>query len=119
MSENKNTAPPFPRTPKMADAYIRENLKKRNDRYRPAYHAAVPLGWANDPNGSIWYNGRMHLFYQHNPYAPSWDLMHWGHMASSDFARWEDLPVALGPDMPYEALGGCFSGTALEKDGRL
>ena len=30
--------------------------------YRPHYHVSVPFGWANDPNGTIFYKGKAHLF---------------------------------------------------------
>ena len=47
--------------------------------------------------------------------------MHWGHCVSDDLINWEELPIALFPDMPYDngTNGGCFSGSAIEKDGRL
>lgn len=41
-----------------------------------------------------------------------------GHARSSDLVHWEDLPVALAPDQPYDS-GGCFSGSAIERDGKL
>ena len=46
---------------------------------------------------------------------------HWGHAVSRDFLHWKDLPPALKPDQPYDddPEGGCFSGSAVEKDGRL
>ena len=87
--------------------------------YRPVYHAGVPSGWANDPNGTICYGGRAHLFYQHYPYKSAWGTMHWGHFATEDFVRWENLPVALRPDRDYETICGCCSGSAAEKDGKL
>jgi len=71
-----------------------------------------PQGWMNDPNGFIFFRGRYHLFYQHYPYAPKWGPMHWGHSVSGDLLRWEDLPVALTPDRPYDA-NGCFSGSSI------
>ena len=45
--------------------------------------------------------------------------MHWGHAVSDDLIHWEEKPIALYPDMWYEDEGGCFSGSAVEKDGRL
>ncbi len=87
--------------------------------FRPRYHASVPGGWSNDPNGTIWCGGKAHLFFQHYPYKPQWGTMHWGHLVSEDLIRWEPLPVALRPDQPYEAICGCCSGSAIEKDGRL
>ena len=87
--------------------------------YRPKYHASVPSGWSNDPNGTVFYNGKAHLFFQHYPYKAEWGTMHWGHFATEDFVRWTVLPVALRPDQPYEVLCGCCSGSAIEKDGKL
>ena len=87
--------------------------------YRPHYHASVPSGWANDPNGTIFYRGRAHLFYQHYPHKAEWGTMHWGHFVTDDFVHWENLPVALRPDQEYEALCGCCSGSAIERDGKL
>lgn len=83
------------------------------------YHFEPKRGWLNDPNGLIYYKGRYHAFFQHNPHAPKWDTIHWGHAVSDDLLYWEELPIALYPDMPYENGGGCFSGSAIEKDGRL
>ena len=87
--------------------------------YRPTYHASVPSGWSNDPNGTIFYNGKAHLFFQHYPHKPEWGTMHWGHFTTTDFVKWETQPVALVPDQDYEAVCGCCSGSAVEKDGNL
>ena len=87
--------------------------------YRPKYHASVPSGWSNDPNGTIYYNGKAHLFFQHYPYKSEWGIMHWGHFTTEDLVHWDVLPVALRPDQDYEALCGCCSGSAIEKDGDL
>ena len=32
--------------------------------------------------------------------------MHWNHVATKDFIRWEQRPVALYPDRPYELVCG-------------
>ena len=87
--------------------------------FRPKYHASVPAGWSNDPNGTVFYKGKAHLFFQHYPYKPEWGTMHWGHFATEDFVHWTVLPVALRPDQAYEVLCGCCSGSAIEKDGKL
>lgn len=86
---------------------------------RLLYHFEPRSGWMNDPNGLIFYKGNYHAFFQHYPYAPHWGQMHWGHAVSRDFIHWTELDIALRPDMPYENTGGCFSGSAIEKDGDL
>ena len=89
--------------------------------HRPAWKLAPQANWMNDPNGLIYFRGRYHAFWQCYPYAPEWHHMHWAHGVSDDLIHWEYLPVALAPDQPYEDDfgGGCFSGSAIEKDGRL
>ncbi|MBQ9154088.1 MAG: glycoside hydrolase family 32 protein [Solobacterium sp.] len=87
--------------------------------YRQFYHANVLSGWGNDPNGTIFYNGKAHLFFQHYPYKPEWGIMHWGHFVTEDFIHWENLPLALEPLEDYEEICGCCSGSAIEKDGKL
>ena len=82
-------------------------------------HFEPETGWINDPNGLCFFNGQYHAFFQHYPHAPKWGPMHWGHAVSDDLIHWQELPIALYPNMPYENYGGCFSGSALEKDGRL
>ncbi len=83
------------------------------------YHFKNKQGWMNDPNGLVFFKGKYHAFFQHYPYAPRWGQMHWGHAVSRDLINWEELDIALYPDMPYENDGGCFSGSAIVKDGRL
>lgn len=83
------------------------------------YHFAPKKGWMNDPNGLIYYKGKYHLFFQHNPHDIVWGPMHWGHASSDDLINWKEHEIALYPDSNYEDDGGCFSGSAIEKDGRL
>lgn len=101
-----------------AREYVTQNKNKVNQEYRLGYHVMAEIGWINDPNGFVYYNGEYHLFYQYFPYASNWGPMHWGHVKSKDLVKWEHLPVALAPDMYYDA-DGCFSGSAIEKDGKL
>lgn len=88
---------------------------------RQRYHFMPQTGWMNDPNGLIYFRGAYHYFFQFNPYCGFWDSMHWGHAVSKDLLHWEYLPLALAPSESYDAhqRGGCFSGSAIEHNGRL
>lgn len=92
---------------------------KPNDTYRPLFHLTAPFGWINDPNGFSYYKDKYHLFYQYNPKGEKWGVMHWGHAESSDLVNWKNLGIALYPDTRYDNFLGCFSGSAIEKDGSL
>ena len=88
---------------------ISEKLQKARDfeeKYAPFvpeeerahFHVTGAVGWINDPNGFSYYKGEYHLFFQYHPYSVQWGPMHWGHVKTKDFIRWERLPVALAPD---------------------
>ena len=81
----------------------------------PVFHVTGGIGWINDPNGFSAYGGEYHLFFQYYPYDVTWGPMHWGHVKTRDFVRWEFLPAALAPDEPYDK-DGCFSGSAVETE---
>jgi beta-fructofuranosidase len=71
--------------------------RARADPHRPHFHFVSPAGWLNDPNGVGQWNGRYHLFYQHNPDAAVHANIHWGHASSDDLVHWTDEPIALTP----------------------
>ena len=105
-----------------AQAFIDQNKEKvKRGGMRQCYHFMAQTGWLNDPNGLIFYKGKYHIFYQYNPYYGHWDYMHWGHAVSEDLIHWEYLPLALAPSETYDDhyRGGCFSGSAIEHDGKL
>ena len=88
----------------------------RDDRDRPEYHFVAPWGAMKDINGLIFYKGRFHLFYQHNPRGGYWEnitWMSWGHASSVDLVHWIHHPMALEPQAggPDEEM--CASGVAL------
>jgi beta-fructofuranosidase len=80
--------------------------------YRPTFHFIPPAQWMNDPNGTIYYKGEFHLFYQFNPYGDRWGNMHWGHAKSVDLIRWEHLPIALAP-LKEKGESHVFSGCCI------
>jgi len=88
-----------------------------SERHRPTYHFLPPANWMNDPNGLIQWQGRYHLFYQHNPNGPFWGSMHWGHAVSSDLLHWQHLPIALAPTPGTADADGCWSGCAVDDNG--
>lgn len=97
-----------------------DSNKIEKDVYRPYLHFTPRKGWINDPNGLIFANGGYRLFAQHNPYDHTWGPMHWLSMRSKDLITFEtDDEFALMPSEPYDDQFGCFSGSALEKDGNL
>ena len=99
--------------------YIRCNKNKIVKEKRQTFHLMSQIGWCNDPNGFCYHNGKIHLFYQHNPFDTSWQPMHWGHAVSDDFIKWKYLPVALAPDKYYDDNLGCFSGSAISEDDKM
>ena len=83
------------------------------------YHVEPEKGWLNDPNGLCYFNGKYHAFFQHYPNATVWTApLYWAHVTSDDLIHWEEQPMGLTPDQPYESTGGCFSGSAFIKDGK-
>ena len=83
------------------------------DPHRPAYHFTPPAAWMNDINGSLFWKGRYHIFYQYNPDGAYWNLIQWGHASSVDLVHWVHHPVALTPEADGPDRIGCFSGGAL------
>lgn len=109
---------------KIKDAWIETARKEKavkQGRLRQRYHFMPQAGWMNDPNGLIYFRGKYHIFYQYNPYEAHWGNIHWGHAVSGDMLHWEYLPPALAPSETYDtgSEGGCFSGSAIEHEGKL
>ena len=66
-----------------------------NEPYRPQFHFSPARNWMNDPNGTIYYRGEYHLFYQYNPFGIDWGHMSWGHVVSPDMVHWKNMPSPL------------------------
>lgn len=70
---------------------------------RPQLHYSCRRGIFNDVNGLVYYQGRYHLYYQHNPYGVSFGYAvdgaqrNWGHASSTDLVHWQELPEAIYP----------------------
>ncbi|WP_259473071.1 glycoside hydrolase family 32 protein [Clostridium estertheticum] len=94
------------------------NEKVNNDYYRLKYHLMPSVGFLNDPNGFIQFNGEYHLFYQFNPLYPKDKIVYWAHVKSSDLIHWSILSPALCPSEWYETHG-CYSGSAVNNNGKL
>ncbi len=94
------------------------SLNKNIDYFKPTFHFAPKIGWANDPNGFSMFNGKYHLFYQSHPYSTKWGPMHWGHAESKDLIKWSHLPYALAPQSDGVDGGTTFSGSAIVENNK-
>lgn len=101
-----SVAPLMDFTFKTADEMTLDDLY--SELLRPRVHFTAKNGWLNDPNGLLFLDGVYHMFYQHNPCAPEWANIHWGHATSRDLVHWVEEPIALFPDstgMKYSGSG--------------
>lgn len=104
---------------KKYDKYIAELMEYvKKSSYLPAFHIYPPCGLMNDPNGLAYFNGEYQVFYQWFPFEASHGMKHWARVTSKDMKHWEWKGAALTPDREYEK-NGCYSGNAIEKDGKL
>ncbi len=94
------SATPAPRTPAdyLAELQDRTPLEpvmvpdQYTQKYRPQYHFSPINGWIGDPDGTIRYQGKYHLFW-------------WGHAESPDLIHWKQRPF------PQVNLPGVDSGS--------
>ncbi|TDL31270.1 sucrose-6-phosphate hydrolase [Jeotgalibacillus sp. S-D1] len=92
-----------------------KELKKQVDQsqWRQHFHIQPETGLLNDPNGFSYFNGEYHLFYQWFPLGPVHGMKHWYHVKSTDLVHWEQVGLAIEPEMYFESHGA-FSGSGLE-----
>ncbi|NIA12544.1 MAG: hypothetical protein GWP08_00590 [Nitrospiraceae bacterium] len=105
---------------KLAEAnasVAKARAKAESDPHRPIYHLATAANWINDPNGPVFFDGKYHMFFQHNPYGRQWGNMSWGHAVSEDLAQWKHWPIALTPNPGSYDHGGIFSGCCVIDNG--
>lgn len=76
-----------------------DSSQYEGDRYRAQYHALPPGVWMNEPHAPFYFNGKYHVFYQHNPAGPRFtgSMMRWGHLVSDDLVHWEYVKDAVVP----------------------
>jgi len=89
-----------------------------SDSERPIFHFHPPANWNNDPNGTLFYKGWHHLFYQLNPFGTNIANQHWGHARSQDLVNWQHLPIAIWPSSDKGERAIFSGGAIVAKDGR-
>ena len=82
------------------------------DVYRPKYHGAPKQNWMNEPHAPFFYNGKYHLFFQHNMAGPYWRNISWGHLISDDLVNWAQVKDAICAEADSVAPDGIWSGNA-------
>ncbi|MDQ0192513.1 beta-fructofuranosidase [Paenibacillus wynnii] len=86
--------------------------------WRQKFHIQPEVGLLNDPNGFSYYGGEYHLFYQWFPLGTQHGMKYWYHTSSTDLVHWKNLGIGIAPGGPFDSHGA-FSGSAVEKDGKL
>ena len=94
-----------------------DRAQYEGDRYRPIYHGLPSAVWMNEPHAPIYYKGRYHLFYQHNPIGPYWSQIRWGHLVSDDMIHWESVKDAVAPQKGVCPEGVWTGGSVIGPDG--
>lgn len=89
---------------------------EKDQSYRPRFHIEPPQGWLNDPNGSVWFRDRYHIFFQYSPDSPLGSGRKcWGHYTSPDLVHFTFEGISIYPDHPLDQ-NGVYSGTAWVTD---
>lgn len=85
----------FPYSLKQADETDDTGIYEEKE--RPQFHFSAKRGWINDPNGLVYYRGKYHMFFQHNPIYRFWGNMQWGHAVSDDLVHWDKKTPPFSP----------------------
>ena len=91
---------------------------KKVDKYSMLYHLTPKFGLLNDPNGLIHYKGEYYVFHQWNKFEMDHSYKCWGYFKSKDMVNWNNMSVAILPDMYFDK-NGVYSGSAIEADGKM
>jgi fructan beta-fructosidase len=95
------------------DDHVPGEAKWGSEATRPQFHFSQKVGWINDPNGMVYYDGEWHLYFQHNPVSRGWGNITWGHAVSKDLVHWEQLANVLHHRRTKEGrVDAMFSGGA-------
>lgn len=80
-----------------------KTLSKQCQAAVPEYHFYPAAVESQDASGTSFVNGRWHVFPDCIPIDnPNKTSLHWCHFSSLDLVHWEEHPVALTPDQPYD-----------------
>ena len=105
-------------TKEKANQFLKENVEHIDYTFRSNFHMEPTIGWMNDPNGLIYFNGEFHLFYQANPFATTNFNLAWGHFISKNLIEYYETDFALYPE-PTKKETGCFSGSGFVYNNEL
>ena len=83
---------------------------------RPQFHFTSRMGWLNDPNGMVYYDGEWHMLFQHFAKGNASGAKSWGNAISTDLMHWRQLPHAINPYAKIDGSDGVhaiWSGSAV------
>ena len=107
---------------RLAERIRREEKEKReavsHDPWRLRFHLMPPVGWLNDPNGLVQWNGVYHVFFQYSPFDVNGKDKFWGHYISQDLLHWQYLGTPFVTDEDFDR-NGVYSGCAYAENGKL
>jgi sucrose-6-phosphate hydrolase SacC (GH32 family) len=106
--------------PKLADEWSTFSLYAGvgyDQPLRPQFHFTSRMGWLNDPNGMVYYDGEWHMCFQHHAKGNISGPKSWGNAVSRDLMHWQQLPHAINPypNVKWEqgAIHAIWSGSAV------
>jgi sucrose-6-phosphate hydrolase SacC (GH32 family) len=104
---------------KLKDEWSTFPLYKRvgyDQHLRPQFHFTSRMGWLNDPNGMVYYDGEWHMLFQHFAKGNQSGAKSWGNAVSTDLIHWKQLPHAINPYdnvVGGEGIHAIWSGSAV------